>query len=78
MSWWIKRPSVRFVPSAEMLALLERIPSLGAISGSDTDRDPAECTAVGDGLKEAKVGKEATVVVTAFDFEGERPAAMAL
>ena len=53
-----------------MLALLERIPSLGAISGSDTD--PAECTAVGDGLKEAKVGKEATVVVTAFDFEGEQ------
>lgn len=36
------------------------------------DTDPAACTAVGDGLKRAKVGKEATFVVTAVDFRGKK------
>ena len=63
-------PSVMFVKSPAWMALNEKVPALGAISGSDTN--PAACTAEGGGLKEAGVGNEVGFVVTAVDFEGQK------
>ena len=40
-------PSVLFVEGEELLSFLEKVPSLGIISGSDTN--PAACTAEGAG-----------------------------
>eukprot|EP00729_Bicosta_minor_P032701 gene32701-biopygen23496 len=63
-------PSVMFVKSPAWMALNEKVPALGAISGSDTN--PAACTAEGGGLKAAGVGNEVGFVVTAVDFEGQK------
>lgn len=63
-------PSVTLVKSARLLALMEKIPSFGTISGSDTN--PEVCTAEGGALKEAILGSEVEFVVTAVDFEGKK------
>eukprot|EP00729_Bicosta_minor_P002582 gene2582-biopygen6057 len=63
-------PSVMFVKSPAWMALNEKVPALGAISGSDTN--PAACTAEGGGLKEAGVGNAVGFVVTAVNFEGRK------
>eukprot|EP00729_Bicosta_minor_P032712 gene32712-biopygen28518 len=60
--------TVLFVADEALMALVGKIPTMGAISGSDTN--PAACTAEGDGLKEAMVGVEVDFVVTAVDFGG--------
>eukprot|EP00729_Bicosta_minor_P025656 gene25656-biopygen1759 len=65
-------PTVMFVVDAELMALVEKIPTMGAISGSDTN--PAACTAEGGGLKEAMVGVEVDFAVTAVDFQGKKRA----
>eukprot|EP00729_Bicosta_minor_P012102 gene12102-biopygen30066 len=65
-------PTVLFVADEALMALVEKIPTMGAISGSDTH--PAACTAEGGGLKEAMVGVEVGFVVTAFDFGGKKRA----
>eukprot|EP00729_Bicosta_minor_P023468 gene23468-biopygen17433 len=59
-----------FVKSPAWMALNEKVPALGAISGSDTN--PAACTAEGGGLKEAGVGNEVGFVVTAVDYGGKK------
>eukprot|EP00729_Bicosta_minor_P032573 gene32573-biopygen8576 len=61
-------PTVLFVADEALLALVGKIPTMGAISGSDTN--PAACTAEGGGLIEAMVGVEVGFVVTAVDFGG--------
>eukprot|EP00729_Bicosta_minor_P012099 gene12099-biopygen30064 len=63
-------PTVLFVADEELMALVGKIPTMGAISGSDTN--PAACTADGGGLKEAMVGVEVGFVVTAVDFGGKK------
>eukprot|EP00729_Bicosta_minor_P032849 gene32849-biopygen13685 len=63
-------PAVMFVADEELMALVGKIPTMGAISGSDTN--PAACTAEGDGLKEAMVGVEVDFVVTAVAFGGTK------
>eukprot|EP00729_Bicosta_minor_P032952 gene32952-biopygen23647 len=65
-------PTVLFVADDELMALVGKIPTMGAISGSDTN--PAACTAEGGGLKEAMVGVEVGFVVTAVDFGGKKRA----
>eukprot|EP00729_Bicosta_minor_P032513 gene32513-biopygen6532 len=65
-------PTVLFVADEELMALVGKIPTIGAISGSDTN--PAACTAEGDGLKEAMEGVEVGFVVTAVDFGGKKRA----
>eukprot|EP00729_Bicosta_minor_P032947 gene32947-biopygen23645 len=62
-------PTVMFVADEELMALVGKIPTMGAISGSDTN--PAACTADGGGLKEAMVGVEVDFVVTAVAFGGK-------
>eukprot|EP00729_Bicosta_minor_P022072 gene22072-biopygen13446 len=63
-------PTVMFVADEDLMALIEKIPTMGAISGSDTN--PAACTADGGGLKEAMVGVEVDFVVTAVAFGGKK------
>eukprot|EP00729_Bicosta_minor_P006642 gene6642-biopygen28942 len=65
-------PTVLFVADEVLMALVGKIPTMGAISGSDTN--PAACTAEGGGLKEAMVGVEVGFVVTAVDFGGKKRA----
>eukprot|EP00729_Bicosta_minor_P032561 gene32561-biopygen22320 len=65
-------PTVMFVADEELMALVGKIPTMGAISGSDTN--PAACTAEGGGLKEAMAGVEVDFVVTAVDFQGKKRA----
>eukprot|EP00729_Bicosta_minor_P015407 gene15407-biopygen7414 len=65
-------PTVLFVADDELMALVGKIPTMGAISGSDTN--PAACTAEGGGLKEAMVGVEVGFVVTAVAFGGKKRA----
>eukprot|EP00729_Bicosta_minor_P032581 gene32581-biopygen15401 len=65
-------PTVMFVADEALMALVEKIPTMGAISGSDTN--PAACTAEGGGLKEAMVGVEVDFAVTAVDFQGKKRA----
>eukprot|EP00729_Bicosta_minor_P032627 gene32627-biopygen4724 len=62
-------PTVLFVADEALMALVGKIPTMGAILGSDTN--PAACTAEGGGLKEAMVGVEVDFVVTAIDFGGK-------
>eukprot|EP00729_Bicosta_minor_P032630 gene32630-biopygen2706 len=63
-------PAVLFVADEALMALVGKIPTMGAISGSDTN--PAACTAEGGGLMEAVVGVEVDFVVTAVDFQGKK------
>eukprot|EP00729_Bicosta_minor_P006641 gene6641-biopygen28941 len=63
-------PTVMFAADEALMALVGKIPTMGAISGSDTN--PAACTAEGSGLKEAMVGVEVDFVVTAVDFGGTK------